>query len=89
MFSADNGDYPSMKTVDGNGDTVTLTYPDGMISWFSQFTSDFDGAKGEGTGNLNVEDSAPLFSFDTIINAIKAIFKMFSDLLNNLLAFMK
>ncbi len=89
MFSADNGDYPSMTTVDGNGDAVTLTYPDGMISWLSQFTSDFDGAKGEGTGNLDVEDAAPLFSFDTIINALKSILNMFMNLIKSIFSFMK
>ena len=89
MFSFDNGDYPSMKTVDGNGETVVLTYPDGMISWLSQFTSDFDGAKGEGTGNLDVENSSPLFSIDTVINALEAIINMFKNILSTLFSFMK
>lgn len=41
MFSNTNGNYPLMSTVDGNGDKVTLAYPDGMISWVSQFTSEY------------------------------------------------
>ena len=48
MFSADNGAYPSMKTIDGNGNEVKLNYPDGMISWLSGFTSDYDGADADG-----------------------------------------
>lgn len=89
MFAVDNGDYPSMKTVDGNGDAVTLTYPDGMISWLSQFTSDYDGAAGEGTGNIVVDDdSAPLFSLKTIINIIKSILNTFINLIKSIFSFM-
>lgn len=51
MFSYDNGDYPLMKTVDGNGEKVILTYPDGMISWLCSFTSDYDGAPAADKGN--------------------------------------
>ncbi len=51
MFSADNGNYPYMSTVDGLGNKVTLTYPDGMISWLSSFTSDYDGAPAADKGN--------------------------------------
>lgn len=43
MFSSDNGKYPFMSTVNGLGEKVTLTYPDGMISWLSGFTSDYAG----------------------------------------------
>lgn len=52
MFSVTNEAYPYLSTVDGNGNEVTLTYPDGMISWLSQFTSDYDGEASEGTGNI-------------------------------------
>lgn len=45
MFSMLNFDYPMMKTQDGLGRKVNLTYPDGMISWLSGFRSDYDGAK--------------------------------------------
>lgn len=43
MFSSDNGNYPFMKTVNGLGEKITLTYPDGMISWLSSYTSDYTG----------------------------------------------
>ena len=53
MFSVDNGDYPYMSTVNGLGEEVTLTYPEGMIAWLSQFTSDYDGTPATDSGNLN------------------------------------
>ena len=51
MFSSGNGDYPSSKLVDGNGNKVKLTYPDGVISWLSGFESDFDGSAAVDGGN--------------------------------------
>lgn len=57
MFSYEWGDYPNMSTVDGNGNEVKFTYPDGMISWLSQFTSDYDGAAATDSGNIKVEKS--------------------------------
>lgn len=79
MFSATDGDYPYMSTVDGNGNEVTLTFPDGMISWISSFTSDYDGAPGEGSGNISVGDN--LFSFGTI----KSFFNMIKSFLYRIL----
>ena len=52
MFSSDNGKYPFMRTMDGTGNVVSLTYPDGMISWLSGFTSDYDGSVATDSGNL-------------------------------------
>lgn len=57
MFSGRNGDYPLMKTVDGNGNKVKLTYPDGMISWLSGFESDFDGSYAWDSGNYEAMTS--------------------------------
>ena len=54
MFSAKNSDYPEMSTVNGYGTKVTLTYPNGMISWLSKFRSDFDGSDVRDSGNLTV-----------------------------------
>ncbi len=51
MFSDKNGDYPLMRTVDGNGDRVTFTYPEGMISWLCSFTSNYDGSVAADEGN--------------------------------------
>lgn len=52
MFSSDNGKYPFMSTVDGLGNKVTLTFPDGMISWLSGFSGNFNGSKAVDSGNL-------------------------------------
>ncbi len=50
-FSDENGDYPMMSVVNGLGEDVKLTYPNGMISWLSSFESDYDGAPATDSGN--------------------------------------
>ena len=83
MFTYDNGDYYNMKTIDGNGKTVKLTYPDGMISWLSRYTSEYDGTPIEGTGNLTDEDSTNNFISNTVsvttivLNIFKLILRIF------------
>ena len=73
MFSSDNGKYPFMNTVDGLGNKVTLTYPDGMISWLSSFTSDYDGSIATDWGTIEAHQSGEgpfaviLSIFDTIL----------------------
>lgn len=80
MFSAENGKYPYMSTVDGLGNKVTLTYPDGMISWLSGFTSDYDGAVATDSGNIEAQQSGEdifdiiMKPFNKIIETIKSIF---------------
>lgn len=54
LFTSCNRPYHAMKTQNGYGEKVELTYPDGMISWLSGFTSDFDGAKATDSGNSEV-----------------------------------
>ena len=67
MFSSENGAYPKMKTVDGNGEKVELTYPDGMISWLSAFSSDYDGAPATDGGNSQArEEYETKISFDML-----------------------
>ena len=75
MFSSDNGKYPFMKTVDGNGNKVTLTFPDGMISWLSSYASDYDGSIATDSGNEEARQSGEgpfaviLSAFDKILAA--------------------
>ena len=57
MFSDKNTDYPLMKTCNGLGENVELTYPEGMISWLSGFRSNFDGEKATDDGNSEVLQS--------------------------------
>ena len=71
MFSSDNGDYPKMKTVNGNGEKVTLQYPDGMISWLSGFESDYDGSPASNEGNEQAYTGFAL----TVFGFIKAFFR--------------
>lgn len=76
MFSRRNGDYPFMKTVDGNGNKVELSYPNGMISWLSSFSSSFDGSAATDSGNNAVKD-------DGYITGIK----IFTEFMKNLIAY--
>lgn len=76
MFTYENGDYYNMQTIDGNGNDVTLTYPEGMISWLSSFTSDYHGESMEPTG-VFPEKEVMTFSFITMLAPmIKSIFKI-------------
>lgn len=73
MFSSADGDYPYMSTVDGNGNTVKLTYPEGMISWLSGMTSDYDGAAVTDGGNS--EDGGFILAIaDKMIRFFKTLF---------------
>ncbi len=76
MFSSTNGDYPYMKTVDGIGNKVTLTYPDGMISWLSSYTSDYDGSVAVDGGNEEAHQSGegPFAVVLSLFDKILAIF---------------
>lgn len=75
MFSVDNGDYPYMSTVNGLGETVTLTYPEGMISWLSQFTSDYDGTPATDSGNMNPGVRNPINVLVSFFNKIIEFFR--------------
>ncbi len=82
MFSSKNGNYPSMRTVDGNGDKVTLTYPEGMISWLSGFRSDYDGERAHNSGNpeARTSDGAPS-GLNLILTLISNFFEYVLSLL--------
>lgn len=82
MFTDEGKDYHNTKTVDGNGNAVTLTYPDGMISWLTSHTSDFDGSAGEGMGNLEGETATDgLIHCDGILDFFSLIFGAIKTLL--------
>ncbi len=90
MFSAENGDYPEMSTVNGLGEAVVLTYPEGMISWLSQFSSDFDGTPATDSGNIPVtEKTHNLFSIDTIVEFFRTIINLFKKIMDTLFGFLK
>ena len=82
MFSVDNGDYPYMTTENGLGETVTLTYPNGMISWLSQFESSFDGSVAEDAGNFGM----PMRSlFNLIYSFFEKIFTALREAFANII----
>lgn len=58
----DGSTYPNVVTVDGNGNTVSLVSPNGMIKWMNSVSSNFDGQPSEGSGNTNVSVFDVLFS---------------------------
>ncbi|MBQ2903159.1 MAG: hypothetical protein IJE48_02045 [Clostridia bacterium] len=81
MFSAENGAYPYMTTVNGLGENVELSYPDGMISWLCSHTSDYDGAKGEGSGNVGINDSTSLVYVDGFFGIFELLYNAVLKLL--------
>ena len=86
MFSTENGDYPDMSTVNGLGENVVLTYPNGMISWLSQFTSDYDGTPATDSGNIHVDEKS---SFEMIEFFLKQVFDFFKNIMKWLSSFFK
>ncbi len=81
MFSSDNGAYPHMSTVNGLGEEVTLTYPDGMISWLCSHTSDYNGEASEGKGNLeNIKEIDNMIGVTDIIDFFRTLFKAIKGL---------
>ncbi|MBR6620117.1 MAG: hypothetical protein IKK85_07220 [Clostridia bacterium] len=81
MFSVDNGAYPYMSTVNGKGETVELKYPDGMISWLTSHTSDYNGEPGTGMGNLET-----IGNTDGILSDAVGIFDIIKGIFNTLMA---
>lgn len=80
MFSSENGAYPHMNTVNGLGEEVTLTYPDGMISWLCSQTSDYNGEASVGKGNLeNASNTDNILGIIDIIDFFKTLFKAIKD----------
>lgn len=82
MFTNLNGDYHHMSTVNGLGEKVTLTYPDGMISWLSSHTSDYDGTPCKGMGNLtDANGTDDLIYIDSFFGFFELIFNAIGKVL--------
>lgn len=80
MFSNTNGNYPHMSTVNGKGEEVILTYPDGMISWLCSHTSDYNGEASVGKGNLdNIKEVDSMIGVTDIIDFFKTLFYAIKD----------
>ena len=50
----DGSTYPNTVTVDGNGNTLNLESPNGIIYWMNSVSSSYDGTPGNGTGKMTV-----------------------------------
>ena len=64
----DGSTYPNVTTKNGNGQTVSLVSPNGMIKWMNSLSSDFDGGVTDGSGNVNVS------IFDSIFGVVRNFF---------------
>ena len=77
MFSSEDGDYPYLTTVDGNGNMIKLQYPNGMISWLSDFNSNYEDAfENDESGNVEIK----LDFISIILNFIEKIIAFFSNI---------
>lgn len=73
MFSQSGGSYPYMSTVDGNGKKVTLTYPDGMISWLSAQSSDYGAGQNDSDSGSFLDEIREFIrnTFNKFVSAVK------------------
>lgn len=69
----DGSTYPNVKTVDGNGNTLNLSSPNGMITWMNSISSNYGGNEGSGSGNTNV---------NFITDALNAVRNLFLKIVN-------
>lgn len=74
MFKYDGSAYDNMTTVNGCGEAVELTYPDGMIAWLNQYTSEYAGTAIE-ANPLPAQTAKTTLSMAK--NILIAIYKMF------------
>ena len=84
MFTTENGDYHYMTTVNGLGEEVKLTYPKGMISWLTSFSSDYDGKAVDGMGNL--ENLSQTDSMTAVLTVCE-FFEILFDLIRSMFTF--
>lgn len=61
----DGSTYPNVTTVDGNGNTVSLDSPNGIIHWMNSVSSSYDGTAGSGSGETKIT------VFDDFFNSIR------------------
>lgn len=78
LHMLDGSKYYDSETKDGNGNTLNLAAPNGMIYWMNGVSSDYGGTSGEGSGNINVSGITNIF--DAIRNFFLKIVNIFQRL---------
>lgn len=58
----DGSAYVNTTHKDGNGNTLNLTSPNGIIGWMNTLSSEFGGEKGDGSGNVSVSGFTKIFA---------------------------
>lgn len=71
--------YPNATTIDGNGNTISLVSPNGMIKWMNGIRSAYGGSSGSGSGNVNVNVITDMLNmirnlFLKIVNIFQRLF---------------
>ncbi len=79
MHMLDGSAYPNATTTDGNGNTISLVSPNGMISWMNTVASAYGGEAGSNSGNVNVNPLTHALSiirnfFLKIVNIFQRLF---------------
>jgi predicted peptidase len=79
LHMLDGSAYKNVTTKDGNGNTVTLNSPNGMIYWMNTVSSDYAGSEGSGSGNTSVNGITRALSlirnfFLKIVNIFQRLF---------------
>lgn len=77
MFSSTNGDYPYMKTVSATGESIQLTYPDGLISWLDRFSSEYTS---EDASSSDLNDEGSISFLARLKGAFMVIYIFFRNL---------
>ncbi|MBE6811476.1 MAG: hypothetical protein E7523_01185 [Ruminococcaceae bacterium] len=78
LHMLDGSTYLNATTVDGNGNTVSLVSPNGMISWMNGVSSAYGGETGSDSGNINVNPLTQ--ALDLIRNFFLKIVNIFQRL---------
>lgn len=74
LFKYDGTAYDNMTTVNADGEAVELAYPDGLISWLNNYSSDYAGTAIE-ANPLPAQTAGTTLAMAG--NILAAIFKMF------------
>ncbi len=79
LHMLDGSTYPNATTVDGNGNTLSLVSPNGLIYWMNSVSSSYGGDEGDGSGNVNVNVLTQALSvirnfFLKIVNIFQRLF---------------